>query len=166
MAFFSTNCGAAVSLKAKTLAIEYRVYGQHVDLIPQYATELVMARSMSSQLLATKLFARSAGDENHYNRCDSGRYAGVRTGDLTGAAGGQYSGVSILAFDAEGKRQDILIEAVPGLRLMAILTDVKYTKFAKLEALQEAARATLKIVELLTAQSYLDGSVGFGVRTN
>ena len=33
------------------------------------------------------------------------------------------------------------MEAVPGLRLMAVLTDVNYTKFVKLEALQEAARA-------------------------
>ena len=54
---------------------------------------------------------------------------------------GNTTGVSILAFEAEGKRQDILIEAVPGLRLMAVLTDVNYTKFAKLETLQEAARA-------------------------
>jgi putative ABC transport system substrate-binding protein len=54
---------------------------------------------------------------------------------------GNTTGVSILAFEAEGKRQDILIEAVPGLRLMAVLTDVNYTKYAKLESLQEAARA-------------------------
>jgi putative tryptophan/tyrosine transport system substrate-binding protein len=47
---------------------------------------------------------------------------------------GNTTGVSILVYD-------ILIEAVPGLRLMAVLTDVNYTKFAKLEALQEAARA-------------------------
>jgi putative tryptophan/tyrosine transport system substrate-binding protein len=54
---------------------------------------------------------------------------------------GNTTGVSILVYEAEGKRQDILIEAVPGLRLMAVLTDVNYTKFVKLEALQEAARA-------------------------
>jgi putative ABC transport system substrate-binding protein len=44
-------------------------------------------------------------------------------------------------YEAEGKRQDILIEAVPGPRLMAVLTDINYTKFVRLEALQEAARA-------------------------
>jgi putative tryptophan/tyrosine transport system substrate-binding protein len=54
---------------------------------------------------------------------------------------GNTTGVSILAREADGKRQDILIEAVPGLRLMAVLTDVNYTKAAKLVALQEAARA-------------------------
>jgi putative ABC transport system substrate-binding protein len=44
-------------------------------------------------------------------------------------------------FVANGKRQDILIEAVPELRLMAVLIDVNYTKYNNLDALQEAARA-------------------------
>jgi putative tryptophan/tyrosine transport system substrate-binding protein len=54
---------------------------------------------------------------------------------------GNTTGGSILVYEADGKRQDILIEAVPGLRLMAVLTDVNYTKYEKLESLQEAARA-------------------------
>jgi putative tryptophan/tyrosine transport system substrate-binding protein len=54
---------------------------------------------------------------------------------------GNTTGVSILAFDLDGKRQDILIEAVPGLRLMAVLIDVNFTSAAKVDALQEAARA-------------------------
>ena len=54
---------------------------------------------------------------------------------------GNTTGVSILATELDGKRQDILIEAVPGLRLMAVLADVNYANAAKLEALQEAARA-------------------------
>jgi hypothetical protein len=37
--------------------------------------------------------------------------------------------------DADGKRQDILIEAVPGLRLMAVLADINYPCAAKLDAL-------------------------------
>jgi len=31
-------------IEGQNLTVEYRAYGQHVDLIPQYATELVMAR--------------------------------------------------------------------------------------------------------------------------
>ena len=53
---------------------------------------------------------------------------------------GNITGGSILAGEADGKRQDILIEAVPGLRLMGVLADVNYAKLAKLDALQEAAR--------------------------
>ena len=49
----------------------------------------------------------------------------------------------MLAIDLEGKRQEILIEAVPGLRRMAILTspDSGAIDAAKLDALQKAARA-------------------------
>ena len=54
---------------------------------------------------------------------------------------GNTTGLSILSRDADGKRQDILIEAVPGLRLMAVLADANYTNAVQLEALQKAARA-------------------------
>jgi putative ABC transport system substrate-binding protein len=64
-------------------------------------------------------------------------------GDLLGNSlsrpDGNTTGVSILAFEADGKRQDILIEAVPGLRLIAVLADVNVTSTAKLDALHEAA---------------------------
>jgi putative tryptophan/tyrosine transport system substrate-binding protein len=46
-----------------------------------------------------------------------------------------------LASELDGKRQEILIEAVPGLRRMAALADSKTTTDAKIHALQEAARA-------------------------
>jgi putative ABC transport system substrate-binding protein len=54
---------------------------------------------------------------------------------------GNITGVSILATELDGKRQEILIEAVPGLRRMAALADSNATADAKLYALQEAARA-------------------------
>jgi putative ABC transport system substrate-binding protein len=45
-------------------------------------------------------------------------------------------------YEADGKRQDILIEAAPGLRLMAVLIDINSNTHAtQLDALQEAARA-------------------------
>jgi putative tryptophan/tyrosine transport system substrate-binding protein len=45
----------------------------------------------------------------------------------------------MLAGDLDGKRQDILIEAMPRLRRMAALADSNLT--TKLDALREAARA-------------------------
>jgi putative ABC transport system substrate-binding protein len=54
---------------------------------------------------------------------------------------GNTTGSSILATELDGKRQDILIEAVPGLRRMAALAHADSTPIAKLDALQEAARA-------------------------
>jgi putative ABC transport system substrate-binding protein len=129
-------------IEGQNLTIEYRAYAQHVDLIPQYAAELVMARV---DVIAT------AGEEvvRAVQQATKTIPIVAIVGDMLGSGlvnslarpDGNTTGVSILVFEAEGKRQDILIEAVPGLRLMAVLTDVNYTKFVKLEALQEAARA-------------------------
>jgi putative tryptophan/tyrosine transport system substrate-binding protein len=54
---------------------------------------------------------------------------------------GNTTGLSILATELDGKRQEILIEAVPGMRHMATLADANRTPAVKLEALQETARA-------------------------
>jgi putative tryptophan/tyrosine transport system substrate-binding protein len=54
---------------------------------------------------------------------------------------GNTTGVSILATELDGKRQDVLVEAVPGLRRMAALADSNTTAAAQLDALQQAARA-------------------------
>ena len=53
---------------------------------------------------------------------------------------GNTTGVSILATELDGKRQELLIEAVPGLRRMAALVDSNRAT-GKLEALQEAAHS-------------------------
>jgi putative ABC transport system substrate-binding protein len=50
------------------------------------------------------------------------------------------TGVSLLANELDGKRQDILIEAVPGLRRMAAFADATTTSPQQLQALQDAAR--------------------------
>ena len=54
---------------------------------------------------------------------------------------GNITGISFLTTDLNGKRQDLLIEAVPGLRRLAALADDNALPAAKLEALKEAARA-------------------------
>jgi ABC-type uncharacterized transport system substrate-binding protein len=71
------------------------------------------------------------------------------TGDLIGLGlvasqarpDGNTTGVNIFANELDGKRQEILIEAVPELRRMAFLADANFETVAKLDALQEAARA-------------------------
>ena len=54
---------------------------------------------------------------------------------------GNTTDVSILATELDGKRQEVLIEAVPRLRRMAALADTNTTPIAKLQTLQEAAAA-------------------------
>jgi putative tryptophan/tyrosine transport system substrate-binding protein len=55
--------------------------------------------------------------------------------------GGNTTGVSILSSELDGKRQEILMEAVPRARRYAALADVNSTSPQRLQTLQEATRA-------------------------
>src|SRR5499426_1691156 len=62
--------------------------------------------------------------------------------------GGNITGISLLSPELDGKRQDILIEAVPGVRRMAAMFDSKVTPPYHLQVLQHAGRS--RGVEVLT----------------
>jgi putative ABC transport system substrate-binding protein len=64
-----------------------------------------------------------------------------------GRPGGNVTGLSILSPELDGKRQDILIEAVPGARKIATLADAKNASLDHLQQLQDAAHA--RGIELL-----------------
>jgi putative tryptophan/tyrosine transport system substrate-binding protein len=55
--------------------------------------------------------------------------------------GGNITGISLLSPELDGKRQEILIEAVPGVRKIAVLADSNVTEPAHLQELQDAAHA-------------------------
>lgn len=55
--------------------------------------------------------------------------------------GGNTTGISILATELDGKRQEILLEAVPQSRRLALLADPDVTRPAQLKALEETAKA-------------------------
>jgi putative ABC transport system substrate-binding protein len=55
--------------------------------------------------------------------------------------GGNITGISLLSPELDGKRQDILIEAVPGVRRIAAMFDSKVTPPYHLQMLQHAARS-------------------------
>ena len=54
---------------------------------------------------------------------------------------GNTTGISILATELDGKRQDILMEMLPAAHRMAALVDPATTSVRQLQALQDAARA-------------------------
>lgn len=54
--------------------------------------------------------------------------------------GGNTTGISLLSPELDGKRQDILIEAVPGIKRMGALADSNVTPPQHLEELKNAAR--------------------------
>ena len=66
---------------------------------------------------------RTAGDEDDSDPGGYGRYARGGTGESLARPGGNTTGFSILATELDGKRQEILIEAVQGLRRMGALAD-------------------------------------------
>jgi putative ABC transport system substrate-binding protein len=128
-------------IEGQNLIVQWRTYWQHVDLISQYAAELVGARV---DVIAT-------GGEEAIRAAQQATKTIPIVGlvdDMLGSGHvkslarpeGNTTGVSVLGVDLDGKRQDILIEAVPGLRRMAALADVNNTA-EKLDALREAARA-------------------------
>ena len=129
-------------VEGQNLTVEYREYILHPDLISQYAAELVNARVD---------VITAAGEEAVRALQQATKTIPIVAigGDLLGSGvvnslsrpNGNTTGVSLLLFEADGKRQDILIEAVPGLRRMAFLADVNDAITARLDALQEAARA-------------------------
>jgi putative ABC transport system substrate-binding protein len=54
--------------------------------------------------------------------------------------GGNTTGISILATELDGKRQEILLETIPDTRRLAILADPEVTKPEQLKALEDAAK--------------------------
>jgi putative ABC transport system substrate-binding protein len=129
-------------IEGQNLTVEWRAFGEHVDLISQYAAELVKARV---DVIVT------GGDEavRAVQQATKAIPIVALVDDLLGSGfvnslarpDGNTSGVNVLAGDLDGKRQDILIEAVPGLRRMAALAGDVNNTVAKLDALQDAARA-------------------------
>jgi len=122
----------------KNLTVDYRAF----DRLSEYAAELVKGR-VDVIGAAGNMAIRAAQEATK-----TIPILGI-TDDLLGSGlvnsmarpNGNTTGVSILGGDLDGKRQDILIEALPGLRRMAALADSNNSTEAKLNVLEEAARA-------------------------
>src|SRR5215468_9576390 len=126
-------------IEGQNLGVEWRAFAEHFDRMPLYAAELVKARI---DVIAT------ATDEaiRALQQVTKTIPIVAITDDMLGSGfvnsvarpEGNITGINILGREGNGKRQDILIEAVPGLRRMAVLADV--TTDPPLDALQEGAR--------------------------
>jgi putative ABC transport system substrate-binding protein len=129
-------------IEGQNLTVDYRAYAQHVDLLPEWAAELVKAHV---DVIATTadLATHAAQEATKAIPILAITDDMLRAGLVNSLAwpNRNTTGVSILATELDGKRQEILIEAVPGLRRMAALAESNRTPAVKLEALREAARA-------------------------
>jgi putative tryptophan/tyrosine transport system substrate-binding protein len=128
-------------IEGQNLVVDERGYGLRVEQLADHAAEIVKAQV--DVILATGDLPIRAAQQATTTIPILGF-----TDDMLGSKfvsslakpGGNTTGVSILATELDGKRQDILIEAVPGLRRMAALADSNTTAPRQLQALQDAAR--------------------------
>jgi putative tryptophan/tyrosine transport system substrate-binding protein len=129
-------------VKDQNLTFACRDVGHNIDLSSQYAAELVKG-AVDVIVVFGDVAARAA------QQATKTIPIVVATDDMLGEGlvsslarpDGNTTGISILAGELDGKRQEILIEAVPGVRRIATLADSNVSAVAKLNEMQEAARA-------------------------
>jgi putative tryptophan/tyrosine transport system substrate-binding protein len=158
-------------IEGQNLIIDWRSYGLHIERIPEFAAELVKSK------VDVIYVSGDVGIRAAQQATAAIPILGI-TQDMVGQGlvnslarpGGNTTGVSVLAPELDGKRQEILIEAVPELRRMAIIADSKTTRSPQLQVLQDAARARgveVSIHQVASAEEIpaaigrlLDGDVG------
>jgi putative tryptophan/tyrosine transport system substrate-binding protein len=135
-------------IDGQNLTIDYHAYAPHIDLLSQSASELVEAH-VDVIAAAGDLAIRAAQDATKSTPILAITDDMLGSGLVNSLArpNSNTTGISILATELDGKRQELLIEAVPGLRRMGALADINTTAEAKLQELKEAARA--RNIELL-----------------
>ncbi len=127
-------------IEGQNLSVDTHGYGLHVDQLSKHAMEVVKA-GVDVILCGGDLAALAA------QQATKTIPILVITDDMLGSRlvgslakpEGNTTGVSILATELDAKRQEILIEGVPGIRRMAALADSNTTAPRQLQALQEAA---------------------------
>ena len=127
-------------IEGQNLTIDWRVYALHIDLIPEFAAELVRAKVDVIYASGDAVRAAQRATATIPILAIAQDMLGQGFVNSLARPGGNTTGVSVLATELDGKRQEILIEAVPGLRRMGILADSKVTSSSELQALQEAPR--------------------------
>jgi putative ABC transport system substrate-binding protein len=130
-------------IEGQNLTIDYRFFGPRVDLTSEYAAELVKDRAdviWGAGGAAIRAAQQATKTTPIFGMADDMVGEGL-VGSLA-RPNGNTTGLSIFAGELDGKRQEILIEAVPGLRRIAALADFNATPAAKLDALADAARAS------------------------
>jgi putative ABC transport system substrate-binding protein len=128
--------------EGQNLQIEFRAWAPHPELVSDYAADLA-ARPLDVIAVGGPLAVRAV------QKATKSIPILAITDDMIGEGviqsmarpDGNTTGVSILATELDGKRQEILIEVVPGARQIAALADVHTTPSAQIETLQAAAKA-------------------------
>ena len=127
-------------IEGQNLIVDWRQYSLHVDRISEFAADLVKSKVdviyangdagiRAAQQATTTIPILGTSDD----MVKSGLVKSLARPD------GNTTGTSFLSAELDGKRQDILIEAVPGLRRIAAIADSNRTAGSRLQALKQAA---------------------------
>jgi putative tryptophan/tyrosine transport system substrate-binding protein len=128
-------------VEGQNLFTDSQGYGLHIEQLAEHAAELVKVEvdvivaagdeAVRAAQHATKTISILANASDLVGHGFAGSLASPE---------GNTTGVSILSTELDGKRQEILMQAVPGARRMAALVDSTYTSPERAASLQEAAR--------------------------
>ena len=129
-------------VEGQNLAIEYRAWAPQMDLVSDYAADLA-ARPLDVFAVGGPVAVRAVQKATKIMPILAITNDMIGEGVVKSMArpDGNTTGVSILATELNGKRQEILIEGVPGVRRIAALADTATSPPAQLEALQQEAKA-------------------------
>jgi putative tryptophan/tyrosine transport system substrate-binding protein len=140
-AFFD-ELRASGFIEGQNLTVIAGGFGLHDEQLSEAAAALVKASpdaivttgpiaSRAAQVATKTVPILAASD----NMVEDGLVPSIRR------PGGNTTGVSLLAVELDGKRQELLIEAVPGIRRIATLADPNVATPQHLKELKDAARA-------------------------
>jgi putative ABC transport system substrate-binding protein len=138
-------------IDGQNLTIHWHQYAPHVDLISEFAADLV--KSKVDVIYATGDAGIRAAQQATTTIPILGSTDDMVEAGLVKSLArpeGNTTGTSFLSAGLDGKRQEILIEALPGIRHIAALADSNSTAGLRLNALQGEARA--RKIELLIHQ--------------
>jgi putative tryptophan/tyrosine transport system substrate-binding protein len=140
VAFFA-ELQRAGFVEGQNLAVDANSYGLRSEQFADHAAELVKAH-VDVIVAGGDAAIRAAQQATRTIPILANGTDLVSAGFVASLAkpGGNTTGFSVLAADLDGKRQEILIEAVPGISRMAALADVNFTSPRRLQMLQDEAR--------------------------
>lgn len=129
-------------VEGHNLAVDWHGYGLRVEQFDEHAADLVKAGVDLIQAGGDAAVRAS-------QRATRNIPILALTDDMIGQGfvsslskpNGNITGVTILGSELDGKRQEILIEAVPGVHRIAVIADRNVTPESHLKGLQDAARA-------------------------
>ena len=128
-------------IEGQNLTVDWHAFGLRVDLVPDFVAELINAKV--DVIYVSGDFAIRAAQRATQSIPILGTADDILGSELVKSLArpeGNTTGISMFSTELAGKRQEILIEAVPGLRRMAAIADT-ITALPQLQALQDAARA-------------------------